>query len=190
MIRLLPKLAVVVVSMSVLLAGCGDAGEAPSLASRGQSLGATPTLTPQVSGTANRLDAVSVVNARVAWHRGSRGQELERARIVQDHGLIERHSHRVASRGIGGAGERSAKDDPGRSPIDVDRQGLGLQALRLTGQRVLSFPPAARVDAGLKRRRKALNPVPVHEELDLPGNEARRQDRDVETTIRPHGIRQ
>ena len=75
MFRSLPKLALVVVSMSVLLPGCGDSGEAPrpGLATRGSSLGATPTLTRQTSGTTNRLDAVSVVNERVAWASGRLG---------------------------------------------------------------------------------------------------------------------
>jgi len=71
----LSKLAVFVVSVSVLAAACGDAGNTPppGLATQGEALRATPTLTPQVSGTTSRLDAVSVVNARVAWASGRLG---------------------------------------------------------------------------------------------------------------------
>ncbi len=58
----------------VALAGC-SAPSSPTLeASRAQGrLVAAPTLTPQSSGTTNRLQAISVVSPRIAWASGLGG---------------------------------------------------------------------------------------------------------------------
>ncbi len=58
-----------VVSLLVLTA-CGSGGE---VATQDQALHSSPTVTPQISGTTNRLDAVSVVNEHVAWASGRNG---------------------------------------------------------------------------------------------------------------------
>jgi len=65
----------VVVFLFILVTACGDGRQAPSaeFATRSDALQSRPTLTPQISGTANRLDAVSVVNEHVAWASGRNG---------------------------------------------------------------------------------------------------------------------
>jgi photosystem II stability/assembly factor-like uncharacterized protein len=70
----LVKLAVVGVSVAVSTASCGDgtAVSSDALARRSAGL-ASPSLTPQVSGTTNRLDSVSVVNESVVWASGRNG---------------------------------------------------------------------------------------------------------------------
>jgi photosystem II stability/assembly factor-like uncharacterized protein len=64
-----------VVFLFILVTGCGDGRQAPGseLATESHALHSSPTLTPQISGTANRLDAVSVVNEHVVWASGRNG---------------------------------------------------------------------------------------------------------------------
>ena len=66
------------VPMAVLTASCADETSEPadSVASQDEALAAShaaPTLTPQVSGTINRLDSVAPVNERVVWASGRAG---------------------------------------------------------------------------------------------------------------------
>jgi photosystem II stability/assembly factor-like uncharacterized protein len=67
--------------IAMLTASCADEmGEpADKLASQREALAASqaaPTLTPQVSGTINRLDSVAPVNKRVVWASGRAGTVL------------------------------------------------------------------------------------------------------------------
>jgi photosystem II stability/assembly factor-like uncharacterized protein len=55
-------------------AACSDtSAPAPDSALAASHAAATPTLTPQQSGTTNRLQAISPVNARIAWASGVGG---------------------------------------------------------------------------------------------------------------------
>jgi photosystem II stability/assembly factor-like uncharacterized protein len=61
---------------AALLAGCSDINSSPDMTGNQPSLAATtaaPTLTPQQSGTTNRLQAVSPVNDQVVWASGVGG---------------------------------------------------------------------------------------------------------------------
>jgi photosystem II stability/assembly factor-like uncharacterized protein len=74
----LARLAAPAASIAVLTTSCGDQMRGPtaSVASKGKGVAAsltTPTLTPQVSGTTNRLDSVAVVNERIVWASGRLG---------------------------------------------------------------------------------------------------------------------
>jgi len=68
-------LAKLLVPLLVLATACGDGGDGQGagLATGSDGLQSSPTLTPQTSGTANRLDAVSVVNEHVVWASGRLG---------------------------------------------------------------------------------------------------------------------
>ena len=68
------RLAVPAALIVVLGPGCGqETSEAASVAPKGGALTASPTLTPQASGTVNRLDSVMAVNERVVWASGRLG---------------------------------------------------------------------------------------------------------------------
>ncbi|HET9156264.1 MAG TPA: hypothetical protein VFN91_06330 [Myxococcaceae bacterium] len=68
-------LAKLLVPLLVLATACGDGGDGQGagVTTGSDALHSSPTLTPQTSGTANRLDAVSVVNEHVVWASGRLG---------------------------------------------------------------------------------------------------------------------
>lgn len=74
MIRSLSLAATLLGTAAVATLACSD-DDAPSAPTTGPSLkhASAPTLTPQQSGTTSRLQAISPVNARVAWASGTNG---------------------------------------------------------------------------------------------------------------------
>ena len=74
MTRSLSLAAAMVVSVAAILLACSeaDAPLSPTAAAALKQISA-PTLTPQQSGTTNRLQAISPVNGRVAWASGVGG---------------------------------------------------------------------------------------------------------------------
>src|SRR5258705_12387612 len=75
MIRALSFAATVFSTVAATSLACSDA-DAPSSPTAAPALkqaSTGPTLTPQQSGTTNRLQAISPVNGRVAWASGGGG---------------------------------------------------------------------------------------------------------------------
>ena len=74
MINSLSAATSVLASIALVTLACSDAAAPSSPAAIAlKNKSATPTLTPQQSGTTNRLQAISPVNARVAWASGTGG---------------------------------------------------------------------------------------------------------------------
>jgi photosystem II stability/assembly factor-like uncharacterized protein len=74
MIHSLSTATSVLASIALVTLACSDASAPLSPAAIAlKKKSATPTLTPQQSGTTNRLQAISPVNARVAWASGTGG---------------------------------------------------------------------------------------------------------------------
>ena len=74
MIHSLSAATSVLASIALVTLACSDAAAPSSPAAIAlKKKSATPTLTPQQSGTTNRLQAISPVNARVAWASGTGG---------------------------------------------------------------------------------------------------------------------
>ncbi|HEU5040376.1 MAG TPA: hypothetical protein VFT84_06130, partial [Gemmatimonadales bacterium] len=56
---------------ALVLAGCSTPSSPDSELVRAQAApGGAPTITPQTSGTINRLQAISAVSPRIAWASG------------------------------------------------------------------------------------------------------------------------
>jgi hypothetical protein len=74
MIRSLTLAATLLGTAAVATLACSD-DDAPSAPTAGPSFkhASAPTLTPQQSGTTSRLQAISPVNAQVAWASGTNG---------------------------------------------------------------------------------------------------------------------
>jgi photosystem II stability/assembly factor-like uncharacterized protein len=73
MIRTLTVGASSLASLVAMALACSDADTPVSPSVSALKRGTAPTLTPQQSGTTNRLQAISPVNARVAWGSGTGG---------------------------------------------------------------------------------------------------------------------
>ena len=75
MTRSLSLAAAMVVSVAATLLACSeaDAPSSPTATAPALKQVSAPTLTPQQSGTTNRLQAISPVNGRVAWASGVGG---------------------------------------------------------------------------------------------------------------------
>lgn len=74
MINSLSAATSVLASIALVTLACSDAAAPSSPAAIAlKNKSATPALTPQQSGTTNRLQAISPVNARVAWASGTGG---------------------------------------------------------------------------------------------------------------------
>ena len=69
----LAQLAALAVSVAVLCTSCGGEAGGPTASAKGGALVTSPTLTPQASGTINRLDSVMALNERVVWASGRGG---------------------------------------------------------------------------------------------------------------------
>jgi photosystem II stability/assembly factor-like uncharacterized protein len=110
----------ILASIVLTALACSDAAAPSPPSVSGLKKGSAPTLTPQQSGTTNRLQAISPVNARVAWASGTGGTFVVttnggatwRARVVpgaQDLEFrdVEGISERVAYLMAAGPGEAS-----------------------------------------------------------------------------------
>src|SRR6476469_613786 len=73
MIRSLTAGSSILSSIVVTALACSDAAAPASPSVADLEKISTPTLTPQQSGTTNRLQAISPVNARAAWASGTGG---------------------------------------------------------------------------------------------------------------------
>jgi photosystem II stability/assembly factor-like uncharacterized protein len=73
MIRLLSAGSTALASIVLVNLACSDAAAPTSPSVSALKKAAAPTLIPQQSGTTNRLQAISPVNARVAWASGTGG---------------------------------------------------------------------------------------------------------------------